>query len=338
MKSDIKSKIFIAFIIIVITSMLYLTIYSRGELHDFYRRLYYIPIILSAFKFRLRGAIIAVITIIVLYVPHLTLYFRVIGTNIVNQVLEIIMFIVVACITGTLVEKEFKVKKLEEQIRRTEKLSAIGELAAGIAHEIRNPLAIIKTIAQTIDKDIEDEETKEGLEIIEDEIDRANRVIQGLLDFARPNVLKNEVQCLSKIIDIVTTITNKYAEQHRVRISFHCESDVTSSVDGDKLKQAFINIILNSVQAMPGGGNIYINLYRKGEWNVISFKDEGIGIGRDKLEKVFEPFYTTKEKGTGLGLSITHRVIEEHKGYVKIESEEKKGTQIDIYLPFAKSE
>lgn len=465
MKSTIKTKIFIGFSIIVITLMLYLTMYSKGGLHDFYRRLYYIPIILAAFKFRLKGAIITFSVIILLYAPHLLLYFMVTDANIVNQMLEIIMFVVVACITGTLVEKEFRVKKLledqitkitglenytknildsilngviaidrnlkitsinkegkdilgyqdnhdkyiyeffeskeiirkllkdaldfnknivgyetysinkkgtkvpirihsyvlknlldisqgmvliiedisqikklEEHIRRTEKLSAVGELASGIAHEIRNPLGIIKTIAQTINKDVEDEETKEGLAIIEHEIDRANKVIQGLLDFARPSIFKSSVQYLDKTIDIVIMIINKYAEQHKVNISFNYEKDITSSVDEDKLKQAFINIIFNSVQAMPGGGNIYINLYRKDEWNVISFKDEGFGINKNKLEKVFEPFYTTKENGIGLGLSITHRIIEEHKGYMQIESEEGKGTQIKIYLPFIKSE
>lgn len=465
MKSTIKTKIFIGFSIIVITLMLYLTMYSRGGLHDFYRRLYYIPIILAAFKFRLKGAIISFSIIILLYVPHLLLYFRVTETNIVNQVLEIIMFMVVACITGTLVEKEFKVKKLledqvakitslenytknildsilngviavdknlkitsinkegkktldyqdnydkyiyeffegkevvkillkdaldfnkniigyetysigkngakvpvrihsyvlknlldvsqgmvliiedvsqvrklEEHIRRTEKLSAIGELASGIAHEIRNPLGIIKTIAQTISKDVEDEETKEGLEIIEHEIDRANKVIQGLLDFARPSIFKNTVKYLNETIDTVIMIINKYAQQHKVNISFNYENNVTSSIDEDKLKQAFINIIFNSVQAMPRGGNIYINLYRKEQWNIISFKDEGVGINKSKLEKVFEPFYSTKEKGTGLGLSITHSIIEEHKGYIQIESKEGKGTQVDIYLPFLKLE
>lgn len=237
-----------------------------------------------------------------------------------------------------IIEDVSQVRKLEEHIRRTEKLSAIGELASGIAHEIRNPLGIIKTIAQTINKDVEDEETKEGLEIIEHEIDRANKVIRGLLDFARPSIFKNTVRYLNETIDTVIMIVNKYAQQHKVNISFNYENNVTSSIDEDKLKQAFINVIFNSVQAMPRGGNIYINLYNKEQWNIISLKDEGVGINKSKLEKVFEPFYSTKEKGTGLGLSITHSIIEEHKGYMQIESKEGKGTRVDIYLPFIKLE
>lgn len=461
MNSRWRDKLIIAVSVIIITVLHYITLNPITGLHDFYRRLYYIPIILAAFRFGLKGGLSTSFAIVSLYAPHLLLYFGKVDLNIINQFLEIAMFIIIGGITGALVESEAKVrrllevqirkltnlenytgnildsilngviavdknfkitsinkegksivsknqgligeyvynyfeegeelkntladamekdkriedyethcfingenktvvrihayplknimnvlegmvlvveditqiKKLESQVRRAEKLSAIGELASGIAHEIRNPLGIIKTISQTINKDVEDEEIKEGLEIIEQEIERANRVIQGLLDFAKPSVFKRKTQSIGNIINEILVIINKYAEHHRVKI--HCEiiEDGLISMDADKMKQAFVNIIFNGIQAMPDGGNLYITLKNEGELCRVSFRDEGIGIDKGKLEKIYEPFYTTKEKGTGLGLSITHRIIEDHKGYMDIESNTGKGTIVNIYLP-----
>lgn len=461
MKAQIKDKLIIAVSIIIITLLHYFTLSSRWGLHDFYRRLYYIPIILAAFKFKLKGGAISSIIVSILYAPHLLTYFGELNIDIINQHLEIVMFIIIGTITGTLVQSEAKIRhllevqimkltnlenytqnildsilngviavdrdlkvtsinkegekilnlkkslageyayeyfedpqkvrelfvkvikhnkqvqnmetncigddgteipvrlhiyplrnilnksegivlviedisqirKLENQVRRAEKLSAIGELASGIAHEIRNPLGIIKTISQTINKEVEDEEIKEGLEIIESEIDRANKVIQGLLDFAKPSVVNYRLQSIDRLLGDVLLLVNKYSQQHKVKIHYTLVEDSMINVDGDKLKQAFINIIFNSIQAMESGGNMYIDLVSSEECTIITFRDTGIGIDKDKLEKIFEPFYTTKEKGTGLGLSITHRIIEEHKGFMEIESDIGIGTTIRIYLP-----
>ncbi|MFT9493443.1 ATP-binding protein [Anaerosolibacter sp.] len=461
MNAKQKYKLFIVFSVLMITFLHYLTVSSVWGLHDFYRRLYYIPIIIAAFQFGLRGAMVTALSVIVLYAPHLLIYFGKMNIQVVNQMLEASMFIVIGIIAGALVESESKVrrllevqvskltdlenytknildsilngvvaidkemkinsinregakllhindenkgtyiydyfddkeeiealihkamgeersisvyettslkehlgkqtirmhgyplrnilnrvvgmviileditelKRLESQIRRVDKLSAVGELATGIAHEIRNPLGIIKTISQTISKDIEDEEMKEGLEIIETEINRASKVIQELLDFAKPSVFNYKIQSIVQLINDVVRITNKYAEQHKVNIQFTNGSDSFIYLDADKLKQAFVNIILNAIQAMPEGGNLSINIIKEDSWIKVSFIDEGKGINKDQLEKVFEPFYTTKEKGTGLGLAITHRIIEEHKGYMEIESTLGIGTRIDIFLP-----
>lgn len=236
------------------------------------------------------------------------------------------------------IEDISEIKKLENQVRRADKLSAVGELASGVAHEIRNPLGIIKTISQTINEDIKDdnieeEEIKEGIGIIIHEIDRANSVIKGLLDFAKPSVCQIKVQSIDKLLKDIVLITNKYAKQQNVKINYICKEDKNILIDGEKLKQAFVNIIFNSVHAMQSGGNLNISLCIQKDWVNISFEDEGTGIPKDKLEKIFEPFYTTKDIGTGLGLSITHRIIEEHKGYINIESEIGKGTKLDIYIP-----
>ncbi|WP_165613034.1 two-component system sensor histidine kinase NtrB [Paramaledivibacter caminithermalis] len=226
-----------------------------------------------------------------------------------------------------------KIRELEYRIRRAEKLSAVGELASGIAHEIRNPLGIIKTISQTINNDVKDKEIKEGIEIIIHEVNRANMVIKGILDFAKPNINQKKYHSINNLIRNILIITNKYTQQHHVEINYNFDIDKSILIDVDKLKQAFINIIFNAVQAMPEGGKLDINQSTQDDYIKISFEDTGIGISQNIIEKIFEPFYTTKDFGTGLGLPITHRIIEEHKGYIEVDSELDKGTKITIFLP-----
>jgi signal transduction histidine kinase len=227
-----------------------------------------------------------------------------------------------------------KIRELESQMRRAEKLSAVGELASGVAHEIRNPLGIIKTIAQTLREDYTDEKFKEAVDIIIHEIDRANTVIKGILNFAKPNIQEKREHSINQVIEEVLILTKKYVQNNNVTIEYEKIVDKTLYVDSDQLKQAFINIIFNAVQSIEGQGKIYITLETENNYVVIGFKDTGKGIESKKLEKIFEPFYTTKNSGTGLGMSITHRIIEDHNGYMEVASELNKGTTISIYLPF----
>ncbi|MBA1336974.1 MAG: hypothetical protein HPY66_3410 [Firmicutes bacterium] len=226
-----------------------------------------------------------------------------------------------------------ELRKLENQVRRADKLSAVGELASGVAHEIRNPLGIIKAIAQTINGEIKNDDAKEGIGIIVQEVDRANSVIKNLLDFARPNIGNTKVHRLNSIMEDTIRITRKYAEQNRVEMVYEAVGEIFVQADKEKLQQAFVNVILNSVQAMPDGGSLNISVAEDERTAKVSFADNGTGIPPDRLEKVFEPFYTTKDMGTGLGLAITHRIIEEHKGYIEVESTVGKGTVVSIYLP-----
>lgn len=464
-RKDLHSIIFITLSIFIITILHYFTKANRWDIHDFLRILYYIPIIVSAFRFRMKGGIVSSTIISLLYAPHLFIpYATLLGNGditLLNQILEIVMFIVIGTVTGFLVESDYKkkkmlelqikkltdlenytqnildsmtnvviavnrelkiqslnkegkrlfqltdsfigkglniifyeyeelevilwdvlsknrkilnkelkfhfrsgqeiylkliayplynildnvegvvivlediskIRKLENQIRRAEKLSAVGELASGIAHEIRNPLGIIKTIAQTITNDIEDEEINEGLEIIVHEVNRTNIVIKGLLDFAKPGIHQKKYHSINKLISEVLLIIDKYTQQHHVEVNYDYKNDKSILVDVDKLKQAFINIIFNAVQAMPEGGSLDIGLTAQDDFVKISFKDTGLGIPKEIVEKIFEPFYTTKDTGTGLGLAITHRIIEEHEGYIEVDSNLGEGTKINIYLP-----
>jgi len=178
-----------------------------------------------------------------------------------------------------------------------------------------------------------DDDLIEGIDIIIKEIDRANKVIDGLLNFSRP--MENEMKeiFLNELFKEVALITNKYLGKQNVNLKLHVDEDANIIGDKEKLKQVFINIIFNGVQSMDNGGTITINTEIIDNGVSISFIDTGMGIKKEDLGKIFNPFFTTKEQGVGLGLSISHRIIQDHKGYMTIDSIESKGTKIDIYLP-----
>lgn len=228
-----------------------------------------------------------------------------------------------------------EVKKLQKELLRSEKLAALGELSTGVAHEIRNPLGIIKAIEQTMKNELKDNpEALEELNIIDEEVERANKVVKALMELGRPHKGEKVLYPVDSVIEDVLTIANKYIMQHDVKLLFNKSDDTNAIIDKELLKQAFVNIIFNAVQAMPDGGKLTIssdNLH--GVFIKVLFEDTGIGIKEENIEKIFNPFYTTKEEGTGLGLSIVHKIIEEHGGAISVYSKEGKGTVFEVMLP-----
>lgn len=336
----------ITILIILVTGLHYFTSFQEIRLHELYRRLYYIPIILAAFNFRIKGGIILPIVVSILYLPYILFYSDHSNVELVINFFEIIMFYTVGSITGILAEKSYlnmeKISRLQEHIRRADKLSAVGQLASGVAHEIRNPLAIIKTVSQTLlqdDDGIKDEENRQALEIIQEEVNRANKVIKELLDFAKfKNIERTKID-INEVIRNVVLLTNKYAQKKGTSISIQiAEQNLYIYGDSEKLKQAFVNIIFNAVDAVEEAGNIYIQVLRKKSIINISFEDNGVGISTEQKEKIFNPFYTTKDNGVGLGLAITYRIIDEHEGNIDIQSILEKGTKVIVSLPLVEME
>ncbi len=462
-KKIIKDKYFwiISFLTLAITFLHYSNLMSEWEIHIFYRKLYYLPIILASFKYRLKGGLISSIIISILYAPHISIFGSGLSVTLLNQYLEIVLFLVIGYITGKLVELDYKKQKilenkiieitklqnytknivdsinsgvlsldanftitsinkegekifgvkdvlgsnilkilnekhisdifnqvkiqktqftninskiivegiekhlvltvtplfnilnrlqglvviiqdksrekhLEAQAVRSDRLVAVGELATGIAHEIRNPMGIIKTISQTLQEENDNEDLLEGLGIIVKEIDRANRVIDGILNFAKP--IENEMKeiSLNNLLEEVIMITDKYVSKQNVTIELYLNSEINIIADKEKLMQVFINLIFNASQAMEMGGKIIVTTETRENGVSISFRDSGIGIKKEDIKKLFNPFFTTKEKGIGLGLSVSDRIIQDHNGYMIIDSIEGEGTQVDIYLPLDK--
>jgi len=228
-------------------------------------------------------------------------------------------------------------KLLENQLIRSERLAGVGELAAGIAHEIRNPLGNISSSAQIcLSKYDPKAKTKEFLEIIQEESEKANSIIKGLLDFANPREVKLKKGSICKIIKQVLNSVNARCIESEIIVKTRCPATIPHiMLDGKWLEQAFLNLILNAIQAMPHGGDLKISasaIFSRKELK-IKIEDSGVGISKVNLTKIFDPFYTTREDGVGLGLSLCHQIISDHYGQIQVESKLNKGTAIKLVFP-----
>ncbi|MBN1897139.1 MAG: PAS domain S-box protein [Spirochaetes bacterium] len=233
--------------------------------------------------------------------------------------------------------------RLEEQIQRSEQLTALGQLSAGIAHEIKNPLTSIKGFTQLLPDKLNDKEfLVKYSQVIRREVDRLNNIIEELLQFARPRVKGFEQFNLIRILDKALALLRFQLDKNSIELNLVLKDLPDVYGDPRQMEQVFINLILNAVQAMPAGGELEIksqvaikkspqNLYY--EYAEMSFHDTGHGLDGQALKKMFNPFFTTKNKGTGLGLSISHRIVTEHKGFIQVHSEPEKGATFIISIP-----
>ncbi|MCM3597723.1 ATP-binding protein [Metabacillus idriensis] len=239
----------------------------------------------------------------------------------------------ILCIGNDVTQK----KRDAEVILITEKMNVIGELAASIAHEIRNPLTSIKGFVQILQEDEHLKQSREHLRVMSEEIDRINEVVGELLLIAKPQVQTILSVDLRTVIEDVMTLMKSSALQNNVSLRLTPEVNGVFKVRGNKnhLKQVFINLIKNAIESMPEGGTVHTSIEHLEDGGIrISISDEGIGLSQERMEKLGEPFYTTKDKGTGLGLTVCYKIIrEEHAGEILFESEEGRGTTVHLILP-----
>ncbi len=225
-------------------------------------------------------------------------------------------------------------------IRRADKLASLGTLTAGLAHEIKNPLVAIKTFVQLLPERFEDEEFRNYfLNVASGEVDRLSDLVNALLDFARPSQPSFQTGNVNEIMDNVILLIENEVKRKNLKIKRHYSSDLPQiMLDPEQIKQVFLNIILNAAEATPENGSLMVETRgldkdRSQEFIQVEIRDTGRGIPKDNLERIFEPFFTTKADGSGLGLAVSHHIIEEHHGYIKVESEVGGGTSFFINLP-----
>jgi PAS domain S-box-containing protein len=233
------------------------------------------------------------------------------------------------------IEDVSEVKALTEQLIRADRLAAMGELTAGVAHEVRNPLGIIRASVQLMeDAECSKERVSSAAQVIKQEIDRLDRVIKALLDFGRPSVPTMRPVAVSQVLEDVALFSRTFASRARVEIVEDYASDVPSVMaDPEQLKQVFVNLISNAVQAMPGGGTLTIETGHANGFVFVRFTDTGAGIPAEVLGRVFDPFVSTRDDGTGLGLTIVHRIVDDHDGHMEVSSEPGAGTTFTVWLP-----
>jgi two-component system sensor histidine kinase HydH len=229
-----------------------------------------------------------------------------------------------------------EVRRLQDEIRRQEKLAALGGLAAGVAHEIRNPLSSIKGLATFFaDQFDAGTEPRKAAGVMIQEVDRLNRVISELLDFARPTDLSCRVTELSPLIHRSIQLIQQEAANQNIRIQTHIADDLCPvMIDADRIAQCLLNIYLNAIQAMEDGGTLTVRcIMGERQQAHIAISDTGPGIAADRRSMIFDPYFTTKNKGTGLGLAIVHKIAEAHQARLKVES--RPGAGATFTLSFA---
>lgn len=230
-------------------------------------------------------------------------------------------------------------KQMQERLMRQEKLAILGQLAGGVAHELRNPLGAVKNAAYFLNMVLEkpEPEVKESLQILEREVGTSERIISSLLDFARP---KSPTRRKVDINSVIQETLSRINLPQNINVVNQLQNAVpTILADPDQLKQVFTNIILNAIQSMPEGGKLVVKSeVANPEWLTVSFTDTGVGMPKDSLPKIFEPLFTTKAKGIGLGLAVTKTLIEGQGGTIQVQSKVGKGSTFTVKLPISKKE
>ena len=229
-------------------------------------------------------------------------------------------------------------RKTEAQLIRSDKLAALGQLAAGIAHEIRNPLTSINILIHSMTENLPSEDShKEDFEVIEEEINRINEIVDQFLRFAKPAPPLLEKGEVLSVFEETLQLLRPQIEKQQIVVRKEFQALLIIQMDREQMKQAILNLLLNAIQAMPAGGHLTLKARNSenGQWVHLSIQDSGIGIPGEDLNKLFDPFFSTKEGGIGLGLSIAHRIIDQHHGKIEVESAPGKGTLFTVWLPIS---
>ncbi|WP_139490383.1 PAS domain S-box protein [Brevibacillus dissolubilis] len=232
------------------------------------------------------------------------------------------------------IKAEEELMQKELMLRTSEKLSVVGQMAAGIAHEIRNPLTSLKGFLQLMISGVSEKETY--YRIMQSELNRIEEILNELLVLSKPQEMRFGQKDLQTILLHVNTLLETQAIMNNIEIVTNLyPEEISITCDENQLKQVFINMVKNAIEAMPDGGTIHISLCREDETAVIQINDQGIGIPEEILSKIGQPFFTTKEKGTGLGLMVSNSIIEKHQGKMSIQSKLGVGTTFTVILPIS---
>jgi len=258
----------------------------------------------------------------------------IIACTVISCILSVVLIFAVKQGEGILQRRNLETIRLREQLSRAERLSSLGEMVAGISHEIRNPLGIIRSSAELLKKKMLKFDPSNTIpDIIVEESTRLNNIVTDFLNYAKPRTPNPALCRADEILEKNIAFLSPQIEGHGYEIQRDYDENLPEIMaDPDMLYQAFLNILINAMQAMPEGGKIQIRTFSSDKDITISFKDEGNGIPDAILEKIWDPFFTTKETGTGLGLGIVRNIIASHGGTIRIENRESGGAKVTVKL------
>jgi two-component system sensor histidine kinase HydH len=354
MRSERWKAVYIAVLILLLAVATWFTPPHAIELHNVLHHLNFLPFMIAGMIFGWRGALWAVLFAAVVEAPTIARHWTRWPMDAQDQIVELSIFGTAGIIAGFLSDREriqrrrVETTKVEleqvytelrqkiEQMKKAERLSAVGQLAASLAHEIRNPLASISGAAGILKRGhASAANTDECLGILEKESQRLNKLLTNFLDFARPRLPRYQLVDPNSLIESVASLARHAAILHDVELVIDTpESKRAFECDAEQLKQVLLNLIINAVQATEGKGTVLIRSFDLKDNFHIEIRDEGCGVAPEQLEKIFDPFFTTKETGTGLGLAIAANIVEQHGGMLTGNNNSDKGMTFSLELPF----
>jgi len=342
--------------ILVISLLHHVTPLSLIHWHNAFQNLYYLPIVLAGRSFGWRGGLVAAVFAGLSNLPFNIEIWNRLPNFAIDQMWDIPLFCAAGAFTGILAERERRqradlerttrrltevYRQLQdnfERMKRAERLFALGQLSAGLAHEVRNPLASIAGAAGILQRNLR-LETREAecLAIIAKECQRLNVLVTDFLAFARPRTPSYQSIQIGPLVDSVLELAAHGIDGGRITLRKEIGLAGQIECDPELMKQVLLNLVINSIQAMPQGGEVLVSAGARDGRVLIQVKDEGCGIGATDRDKIFDPFFTTKETGTGLGLSVAHKIVEQHRGILTAECNPVKGMTFSVEIPLRQS-
>jgi signal transduction histidine kinase len=327
------TKNFFVIIIIALTLFIsylhYSTLPFFHELHNILTELYYIPLLLGALAFGLKGAVLTFLIITVLYTPYVLINWSVTYLFIANKLLHALFLGSFAILAGILIDRE---RKRQKQTEKDRYLAGLGRAAAAIVHDLRNPLITIQGFTKRIQEKKGNIET--ALQALTDSIGKMQNIMNDVLDFAKPIRLEYNKEDLNSFIQQVCDSCRTNASEKEVIFSLDLHPDpVNFVIDKIRMERAITNLLNNAIDASQRGHIVTVSAKPEKDSIAIKIKDSGSGMDKETLESIFIPFYSRKNNGTGLGMAIAKKIIEDHQGKIHIDSQPGIGTEAIIELP-----
>ncbi len=321
--------IIVAILILFITYLHYSSIGAGHRLHNIYRELYYIPVVLGALAYGMKGAGLSYLLVFILYFPNVIMTWPGPLLSEANRLLPLLLQGLFAFIAGFIVDRE---KMHRTQLEKDRSVTEVGRIATVIVHDLKNPLIAILGFAHRIKEG--KGKTDTAVRVIIDSAEKMQRIVSGVLDFAKPIQLDLKNEDIRNVVERGIASCTMKAEQKGVIISAKLPSaPLIRSVDGFHLERALINLITNAIEASTKDQSVFITMTSEKNSVTIRIKDLGVGMDKKTLDNIFIPFYTEKSGGTGLGLPIVKKVIDGHRGKIHVDSSPGHGTEVTVELP-----
>jgi two-component system sensor histidine kinase HydH len=323
----------IALMIGIIVSLHYFTLPYMGYRHAFYRMLFYLPLVLGSFWFGMKGAMYVCASVSVLYLPYAMMQWKEFSLEDFHEVLEGVLYVIIAFIVGSLVEKE---RQKHRALVQAERLAAIGKAVSEVAHDMKTPLTIIGGFATLVSKKLSSEDpNQKRLGLVMQETERLDSMVKQMLDFGHPLELQTTKTSLNELLIETTEIAEPLSKNSAVDLRVDLEPSLPRlPLDGPRIKQVLLNLITNAVEASPAGECVLIRTVLESHAVALEVVDHGLGITEEHRHRVFDPFFSTKKGGTGLGLGIVKKIVEAHGGDVSFQSNPEKGATFRVHFPF----